>query len=976
MMGARSIAVLLLLVYCQADAGGAPIFSPAPLTSKFHVVTTNATNRSERLLRAAGVDQMFDSTLLHNQWGNLPISEEASNAGGYSSSRCEPITVPLCKGVFYEHTRMPNMFNHETQEEAGLEAHQFYPLIQINCSNDLNFLICSIYTPICMEGFKHSLPPCRSVCERAKAGCAPIMRHYAFSWPERMDCGQFPELNNAEGMLCMERNLTAAEGNSVAHAKAELDRQRNEEMAARLEAAARAAGPRNPNAAALQAPDVHLSCSCGCQPPLVQLRPGNDTTLNKITTLGFENCALPCRSVHFQTEGDRRFVEFWLGLWSVLCAVSTLVTVLTFATTPNRFQYPGQPIIYLSICYFFVSIGYIIRVALGHEAVACTSVVSARAPLPTSRTMEVVEASIDSFSLIQPLSEASAHLEAAPMAKILQFSLSGQAACTSVFLLTYFFGMAASVWWVVLTVTWFLAAGMKWGNEAISKYTQIFHFISWVLPAVQTGIVLMFRAVDGDPVAGLCSVGATNDANLAFHVLLPLVVYTIIGTFFLFAGFIALCRIRRVIKFQVPIGVRTDRLEKLMIKLGIFGLLYTVPAVVVIACLSYELQHRSLWQLGVACSCQLKQSAGIPTDQSAKELPAWHPPVPEYAIFMLKYFMSLIVGITSGFWIWSGKTLASWRRVCFGFYSRDTAVCAQNNYRFRPTSKSLLPAQWQHNANPGQQTVQSPSQFSMNKMVQEKIITHSNSGRIQPQGCNLPNSVGQQSTFFAPPVPDIPTSGSNVYTVKPTTDGFDAFGGNNLDGDPNQQMNYTQTTLANGSTRPLIQSIGPLPPRGLTPSNSQGSTVLTKFTHGSSSGIGSLSLVSSYACPTTGSPSRTGSGKKEDGANDFDLQVKMRGGDSFAKPSYIFSETSFSPAFSDILQVPSFRGPIGAIPNFQYSSSSATTNNNNATFNTSIANNGSCSSGVSMPANAEPTFINPGTADAMFSVHMNRGSLL
>ncbi|TMS06152.1 Frizzled-8 [Larimichthys crocea] len=35
---------------------------------------------------------------------------------------------------------------------------------------------------------------------------------------------------------------------------------------------------------------------------------------------------------------------------------------------------------------------------------------------------------------------------------------------------------------------------------------------------------------------------------------------------------------------------------------------------------------------------------------------------PDYAIFMLKYFMCLVVGITSGVWIWSGKTLESWRR--------------------------------------------------------------------------------------------------------------------------------------------------------------------------------------------------------------------------------------------------------------------------------------------------------------------------
>jgi hypothetical protein len=31
----------------------------------------------------------------------------------------------------------------------------------------------------------------------------------------------------------------------------------------------------------------------------------------------------------------------------------------------------------------------------------------------------------------------------------------------------YFFGMASSVWWVVLTFTWLLAAGFKWGAEAI-----------------------------------------------------------------------------------------------------------------------------------------------------------------------------------------------------------------------------------------------------------------------------------------------------------------------------------------------------------------------------------------------------------------------------------------------------------------------------------------------------------------------------
>ena len=40
---------------------------------------------------------------------------------------------------------------------------------------------------------------------------------------------------------------------------------------------------------------------------------------------------------------------------------------------------------------------------------------------------------------------------------------------------------------------------------------------------------------------------------------------------------------------------------------------------------------------------------------------------------MLKHFMVLAVGITSGSWVWSHKTLASWRIVfgrCLGFWTR------------------------------------------------------------------------------------------------------------------------------------------------------------------------------------------------------------------------------------------------------------------------------------------------------------------
>lgn len=41
------------------------------------------------------------------------------------NSRCEEITIPMCRGIGYNLTSFPNEMNHETQEEAGLEVHQF-----------------------------------------------------------------------------------------------------------------------------------------------------------------------------------------------------------------------------------------------------------------------------------------------------------------------------------------------------------------------------------------------------------------------------------------------------------------------------------------------------------------------------------------------------------------------------------------------------------------------------------------------------------------------------------------------------------------------------------------------------------------------------------------------------------------------------------------------------------------------------------
>lgn len=65
-------------------------------------------------------------------------------------------------------------------------------------------------------------------------------------------------------------------------------------------------------------------------------------------------------------------------------------------------------------------------------------------------------------------------------------------------MLLYYFEMAANLWWVVLTLTWFLAAGLKWGHEPIEAKSHYFHFVTWALPAALTITILAMGKVEGN----------------------------------------------------------------------------------------------------------------------------------------------------------------------------------------------------------------------------------------------------------------------------------------------------------------------------------------------------------------------------------------------------------------------------------------------------------------------------------------------
>lgn len=490
---------------------------------------------------------------------------------------CRPISIPLCSDLPYNQTIMPNLLGHTSQEDAGLEVHQFYPLVQVRCSAELRFFLCSVYAPVCTV-LDRAVPPCRSLCERARLGCEELMNRFGFRWPERLSCQNLPV--HGAGEICVGQNF-----NSPASELTRTPLTRS----------------------------VWTSQPVSC-PPQLQVPP-----YLSYRFLGAQDCGAPCEAsepggLMYFTEEEQKFSRVWVGVWSGLCCLSTLFSVLTYLLDTRRFPYPERPFVFMSGCHFMVGAVYSAGVLLGDRAVC-----------------------VDRFSREGYRTVVQG---------------TGQEVCTVLFIVLYYFNMAAAAWWVVLALSWFLSARLKWGREAIEVHAQNFHLAAWLVPAVKTVTVLVLGQVEGDLLTGVCYVGLYSVDALRAFVLTPLLIFLLAGAAFLLVGFTSLLRIRSAMKRD---GAETARLERLAVRIGVLGVLHVVPNAAVVACNVYEERFRSdwvsAWRLQTCGRLHVPCPTGNPTPAS-----------PSFAVFMIKYWMTLMVGVTSGFWVCSGKTLRSWRR--------------------------------------------------------------------------------------------------------------------------------------------------------------------------------------------------------------------------------------------------------------------------------------------------------------------------
>ncbi|KAF7211770.1 frizzled-3b isoform X1 [Nothobranchius furzeri] len=344
------------------------------------------------------------------------------------------------------------------------------------------------------------------------------------------------------------------------------------------------------------------------------------------TFMGKKDCSAPCPSMFFSQQ-ELAFTRYFIGVISIVCLSSTLFTFLTFLIDVTRFRYPERPIIFYAVCYVMVSLVFFLGFLL-EDRVACNAVSPSQ-----FRASTITQGSHNKV-------------------------------CTLFFMVLYFFTMAGSVWWVILTITWFLAAVPKWGSEAIEKKALLFHAVAWGLPGALTVTLMALNKIEGDGISGVCFIGLYDIDALRWFVLAPLCFNVAVGISLLLVGIVALNRVR----MEIPLEKENQaKLVKFMIRMGVFSVLYLIPLLTVIGCYIYEHTYRKIWETTwMEENCR---SYHIPCPFKVERTSK-----PLMVLFLIKYVMMLVVGIPSVFWVGSKKTCFEWASFLHGRRRKDSGV--------------------------------------------------------------------------------------------------------------------------------------------------------------------------------------------------------------------------------------------------------------------------------------------------------------
>ena len=156
------------------------------------VNTTQSSAASKPTAVTSTTDAISSSTA-------TPIASSATTTSivpAISNEKCTKINSSTCAAL---HPHYVTYFPHKNyiyQDLAVLQFNSFQLLLTSNCSVGLKPFLCFSHFPACVESREHTnlqlIYPCKHLCEQVSKSCSPVLAKYNLSWPEHLNCNNFP----------------------------------------------------------------------------------------------------------------------------------------------------------------------------------------------------------------------------------------------------------------------------------------------------------------------------------------------------------------------------------------------------------------------------------------------------------------------------------------------------------------------------------------------------------------------------------------------------------------------------------------------------------------------------------------------------------------------------------------------------------------------------------------------------------------
>lgn len=275
---------------------------------------------------------------------------------------------------------------------------------------------------------------------------------------------------------------------------------------------------------------------------------------------------------------------------ATICFIVTSLTIAfvvlseTVGDDERRLKYPDRAIFYICICYWFYSIGILIRCFTPSGDVGC--------------------------------------VEISNVEKVFAFGDLRDWNCAVVFTVLYYFDNAKMFWWIVLCLSWYLEAVKKWGSDAKKWrrwWSKLFHAVAWTSPAIMVTAAWWTSSVETHELTKLCYVGqrnwtvsfgkvVKNQFELVYRffnrclfkffagfVIGPTSLLLLVGVIFWIRSVYGMKKVQLRLKFLPNRDLDYWKVRKNCIHVTSFALTFCIPVALVVACDVYQTFVVNVW---------------------------------------------------------------------------------------------------------------------------------------------------------------------------------------------------------------------------------------------------------------------------------------------------------------------------------------------------------------------------------------------